>query len=237
MSKDFVIRREIELPADPDRVWEAIATSDGLAAWQFPSMFGDIQPIANVWEPPNHLVLRVEKGEWFNSLEYVVEAASGGRSVLRYVHSGVFVDDWDAQFDGASQHTDFYLHTLGQYLEFFDGRPVIFIGEDHAGIHGPEASIRPDGFERLKQALGLPADVTVGEEVVLEPEGTDRIVGVVDYLQHHFVGIRTASALYQFFGRNVFGAPVAMSVHEFGPVDDAAAVTARWKAWLDTSLA
>ena len=67
---------------------------------------------------------------------------------LHYVHSGIFADNWDEQYDGASKHTEFYLHTLGQYLQHFDGKA--------RGLHGhpgPAASQVPDGFLQLKKAL------------------------------------------------------------------------------------
>ena len=54
---------------------------------------------------------------WFNQLEHVLEPLDGGRARLHYVHSGIFADNWDEQYDGASKHTEFYLHTLGQYLQ------------------------------------------------------------------------------------------------------------------------
>lgn len=112
-------------------------------------------------------------------------------------------------------HTDFYLHTLGEYVAYFSGRPVTYIGEVPGGIQGPASSVTPDGFTRLQSALGLPAQVSEGDEVYLQPEGTEALNGVVDYLRDNFMGIRTADALYCFFGRNAFGQPVAMSIHSF----------------------
>jgi hypothetical protein len=55
-----------------------------------------------------------------------VEKPVGGRSfrvghrLRSYVHSGIFADSSDQQYDGASRHTDFYPHTLGPYLQPFD---------------------------------------------------------------------------------------------------------------------
>ena len=74
---------------------------------------------------------RVEgENGWFNQLENVIEARDGGTTFVRYVHSGVFTDDWDNQYDGANQHTDFYLHTLSQYLQHFSHRPVEWFSAD-----------------------------------------------------------------------------------------------------------
>ncbi len=237
MSKEFECRREVVLPADPDRVWEAVSTPEGLLAWQFPSPIDSIRDVATAWDEPHHLGIRMEQGDWFNALEYVIEARSGGTSVLRYMHSGIFTDDWDAQYDAVQQHTDFYLHTLGQYLEFFDGMPATYIGDVPGGLQGPARSAEPDGFKRLEQALGLAATMATGDKVELTPAGLDPVAGVVDYLQPNFLGVRTSSALYRFFGRNAFGSPVGMSIHIFGPMDDAGAVKDQWQEWLDRTLA
>jgi len=72
--------------------------------------------------------------------------------------------------------------------------------------------------------------------VSLHPEGTESIDGVVDYLQPNFMGIRTADALYCFFGRNAFGQPVAMTIHAFDGRDpDQAEQT--WQRFLAAALA
>jgi hypothetical protein len=102
-------------------------------------------------EYPSHLVSRMDGPDgWFNQLEHVLEPLDGGRAKLHYVHSGIFADNWDEQYDGASKHTEFYLHTLGQYLQYFDGKPVVF-----TDIQAPASSQTPDGFVQLKKALGV----------------------------------------------------------------------------------
>ena len=192
MPKEFECKRELVLPADPERVWEAMSTPEGLSAWQFPSPVPSISDIATAWDPPHHLGIRMEQGEWFNALEYRIEGRGDGTSVLRYVHSGIFMDDWDAQYDAVQQHTDFYLHMLGQYLEFFDGQPAAYIGDVSGGLQGPARSTEKDGFDRLKEALGLYPGVAAGTEVSRAPEGLSPISGVVDYAEPNFLGIRTS---------------------------------------------
>src|SRR5438094_725133 len=145
MSKEFEIRREVVLPAEPEAVYAAITT--GQANWMFPVP----SPAPQVAEPPGRFAVRIDGEDgWFNALEYVIEARDGGTAVLRYVHSGVFTDDWDNQYDGASKHTDFYLHTLGQYLACFPGRTAAYIS-----IPGPVASADPKAMDTLERALGL----------------------------------------------------------------------------------
>jgi hypothetical protein len=236
MPPEFECRREVLLPATPEAVWEAVATSAGNTAWLFPNEIDPTGGAATVWEPPHHFAVRVGEGDWFNALEFVIEGRDGGTTLLRYAHSGIFVDNWDTQYDAVQQHTDFYLHTLGEYLAHFQGRPATYIGETSEGLAGPPSSAAPDGFQRLQQQLGLPADAKEGDRVRLTPDGPDPVEGVLDYRRPHFVGVRTPDALYRFFGRNAFGAPVAMSIHLFVPAD-ADKTTQVWRQWLNTALA
>jgi hypothetical protein len=181
-----------------------------------------------VEEYPTHLVSRMEGPDgWFNQLEHVLEPLDGGRAKLHYVHSGIFVDNWDEQYDGASKHTEFYLHTLGQYLKYFDGRPVVF-----TDVQAPPSSQSPDGFARLKKALGVEG-ASAGDAVDVELDGVGRLSGEVDFSNEHFLGLRTGDALYRFFGRNSFGAPVGMTVHDFGAAGDSAATASAWGGFLE----
>jgi hypothetical protein len=236
MPREFDLSREVILPADPEAVWTAVATSEGNAAWLFPTEIDPHDASTKTWDPPSHFSTRVERKDWYNALEFVIEAREGGTSLLRYAHSGIFVDDWDTQYDAAQRHTDFYLHTLSEYLEHFAGRPVTYIGDVPGGIQGPSASAAPDGFERLAQALGL-ADRAEGDSVRLTPDGLEPIEGVIDYRRPIFIGVRTGDALYRFFGRNAFGMPVGMSIHMFGDRVDADEVTRDWRNWLAATLA
>ena len=232
MGREFEIRREVDLEATPEQVWEAVATGPGNKAWLFPNEIepGEGGPV-QVWEPPHHLAIRVEGEDgWFNALEFVIEGREGGGAVLRYVHSGIFTDDWDDQYDAAGRHTDFYLHTLGEYLKHFAGRPATYVGGGPDGIQGPPASQEPGAFGAVREALGLSNGAAPGDRVRLEPEGVD---GVVDYLEPQFIGVRTADGLYRFFGRDAWGQPVGISLHLFSEDADADRAQRTWKAWLD----
>ena len=224
MGKEFEIAREVELPGTPDAVYQAVATGEGNASWLFPSEGGGT--IVNS-DRPNRFTVRAEGPDgWFNQLDYRIEAHGNG-AILRYVHSGVFdVEGWDDQYDAVDGHTDFYLHTLGQYLQHFSPKTATYVGGGPGGLMGPEASMAPDAFEKLKQTLGASAE---GDRVRLPVDDVD---GVVDYLTPHFLGIRSGEALYRFFGRNAFGGPVGMSIHHFGEGVDAEQVGASWTDWL-----
>ena len=223
-KREFEIIYDTELPGTPERVWEAVTA--GTPAWMFPT---DQWPdVKTVEEYPSHLVSRMDGPDgWFNQLEHVLEPLVGGRARLHYVHSGIFADNWDGQYDGASRHTEFYLHTLGQYLQYFDGRPVVF-----TDIQAPAASQNPDGFAQLRRALGVESSAA-GSQVELELDGVGRLSGEVDFSNEHFLGIRTSDALYRFFGRNAFGAPVGMTVHDFSGAGDTETTAKAWGNFLE----
>ena len=239
MSRAFEVTREIDLPAAPDDVWAAI-TAD-TAAWQFPA---GIEPAADgsppedapvtTWEPPNRLVIRVQSPDGtFNALDYTIEARAGGTAHLRYVHSGILADGWEDQYDAIGAHTDFYLHTLGEYLAHFNGRDVTYVGQPSAGIEGPEAAGTPDAMDALRAAVGVSADAGVGDAVHAPLGDAGTLEGVIDYATPEFLGVRTDDGLYRFFGRNHYGSVVGMSAHLFVDGVDAGAREAELKSWLD----
>jgi hypothetical protein len=230
MSREFEIRREVELPATPEEVWEAATTSEGNAAWLFPNLVDPAD--VRVSEPPHRFLVRTEgENGWFNAIEDVIEARDGSTTVLRYVHSGILTDDWDNQYDAADKHTDFYLHTLGQYLRHFKGRPATYVGGGPDGIVAPESSSAAGSLERLKRALGVDG-AAVGDTVTLDVEGLGPQEGVLDYANQHFLGIRTGDALYRVFGREAWGYGTAVSAHLFADDADEQRTTEAWSAYL-----
>ncbi len=223
-KRDFEIVYDTELPGTPERVWNAV--TEDTPAWMFPT--DEWPDVRTVNEYPTHLVSRMEGPDgWFNQLEHVLAPLDGHRTRLHYVHSGIFADNWDGQYDGASKHTEFYLHTLGQYLKYFDGKPVVF-----TDVQAPAASQTPDGFARLKEALGV-ADAAPGSAVELELDGVGRLAGEVDFANENFLGLRSADALYRFFGRNAFGAPVGMTIHDFSGDGNSETTAKAWGRFLD----
>ncbi|MFE1962228.1 SRPBCC domain-containing protein [Streptomyces sp. NPDC059479] len=238
MSKEFEIVREFEVDASPEQVWEAITTGTG--AWLWPMEYegreGGAAPhggTITAWEPQRRLTARTENVEGMdqqtlNQLDHRIEPREGGGSWVRYVHSGILVDDWDNQYDGANKHTDFYLHTLRQYLLHFAGRPVTFATTD-----GPAASNAPGAFEVANRGLGLPDDAAEGATVRVELPAVGAVDAVLDYRNPYFVGLRTGTAMYRLFGRNHWGAPVGISVHDFAPDADAKRIEGAWRNWID----
>lgn len=242
MSRAFEVSREVDLPASPADVWTAI-TAD-TAAWQFPTGMevpaGSTPPGAPIrtWEPPHRLVIRIESADGtFNALDYAIEARADGTAHLRYVHSGILTGDWEDQYDAIDGHTDFYLHSLGQYLAHFNGRAVTYVGQPSAGIEGPAAAGAADAMNTLRAALGIDAQAKVGDPVHADLGPAGELDGVIDYAEPDFIGVRMQDSLYRFFGRNHYGGVVGMSAHVFRENVDAAAAEKALKTWLDSVYA
>ena len=234
MSKKFEIRREVVVPGTQEQIWAAISAET--AGWMFPSPLEipadgsrPDSPVIATWEPPTELGIHMDGPDgWFNHLEYLVEARDNSTAVVRYVHAGVFADDWDNQYDGASKHTDFYLHSLGQYVRYFAGQSATYVSAE-----GPEASGTPAAMATLRSALGIGSDTAVDDTVTFDVPGIGTITAVVDYLNDWFVGLRTDDALLRFYGRNAFGGNVDVAHHLFAADADGEAASAGWKGWLD----
>ncbi|MFF1518239.1 SRPBCC domain-containing protein [Streptomyces sp. NPDC058305] len=238
MSKEFEIAREYEVDATPQQVWEAI--TDGSGGWLWPIEYepreggaGPFGSTITAWDPPHRLSVRTEDvgfpGQSLNRIDHTIEARHEGRSSwVRYVHSGIFTDDWDNQYDGAGKHTDFYLHTLREYVTRFAGRPVAF-----ATFDGPGTSTAAGSFAAVGRALGLADDTAAGTPVRAQGPGGETFDAVVDYRTPYFIGLRTDDALIRFFGRDHWGAPLGISVHDFAQGADAKADETAWKGWLD----
>ncbi len=227
MSREFEVRREVELEATPEQVWEAIATGPGLAAWFMPMEPAPNGAGAEVWDPPHRLRIRTPEAEdgSFQAFDYLVEARDGGSAVLRFVHSGMLDGDWADEFEGMTgQGWDMYLHTLGEYLRHFGGRPAVYA----------EAEAPADGtWPALLRELGLTDAASVGDVVRLTPDGLPPVEGVIDYLTPAFLGIRTGDALVRFHGRAAIGLPIAVGHHHYTAGLDPKDAEAAWRSWLE----
>jgi uncharacterized protein YndB with AHSA1/START domain len=242
--RKFEIRKEVELKASPEVVWDAIATGPGISSWfmgphevepgehgKVRAKIGDFTSEATVtaWDPPHRFAYHSgEDGEdGFHAFEYLVEGREGGSAVLRFVHSGFLSADWGTEFDEMTGFGwDMYLHTLGQYVRYFTGQTATYVLAE-----APPASASEEGWRTLMKALGLDWPVEQDAPVRLTPEGMDPIEGVADWVAPMFLGVRSPDALYRFHGRHLMGMPAAVGHHLFAPGvngEEAAKVWADW---------
>lgn len=245
MAEKFEMCRDNELPATPEQVWAAVATGPGNLGWVFPM---EIEPweggvvsrgpcTVTVWDPPRKFACRLDRDDGFSHvLEYHLKARDGGTTVLRTaihrVHTGTVDDVWKTSVAATGEYTDFYHHTLEQYLRYFTGRPATFVQAS-----GPAAATEENAFTMLRRGLGLSDDVAQGNQVRLTPTGLDPLDAVVDYSTPHFIGLRTADGLYRFFGGNAWGMPVGLSLHLFADGVDQDKTEHAWRVWLDAVFA
>ncbi len=171
MTREFEIKKEVEVEGTPEQVWEAIATGPGIDAWfmgphtveprlggRMTLDLGFFQESSTIttWEPGKHLAYETAKGEdgAFHAMEYLIEGREQGTTVLRFVHSGILGDGWgDEYLDQPSHGWDMYLFTLASYVKYFSGRKATYMYRA-----GPEV---PEGFDRWSaviKALGVPED-------------------------------------------------------------------------------
>jgi hypothetical protein len=244
MGAELEIRRENELPATPEQVWDAVATGPGARGWLAlmkiePKVGGVVShgpSTVTVWDPPHRFACRHERGGLSVVVEHRIEARDAKstvlRTMIRRVHSGIIPDNWETRTDATDKHATFNLHTLGQYLRYFRGRPATLVR-----AHGPAAATEANAFVVLRRGLGLTDDVAEGDAVHLAPAGLDPLDAVVDYLSPHFIGLRTADGLYRFIGDNAWGLPVFVTHHLFADEVDQIKTTQAWRLWLGTVFA
>lgn len=245
MPREFVIRKEVDLPASAEAAWAAVTTRAGLTAWFLPM---DVAPEEDgwseagevlAWEPPTHLTVRSPAPEMSASqtFDYAFEPRPDGGCVLRFSHQGFTGRHWEAEYSATRAGWDMYLHTLGQYLEHFAGRRATFVMAE-----GPRGSSAPEAWPRLLAALGLSGPPESGATLRLTPAGLPAIDGVADYVAEEFLGVRTDDAMYRFHNRTRLGLPVAVGHHLFGTAPDGGPLesglpTDAWRDWLATVLA
>lgn len=225
MTEERRIEAEIPLDATPEQVWDAIATEAGLTAWFAPM---DPTPDENGqiadgevlrWEPGRGFAVQTETA----AFEYLIEAADGGSSVMRFVHTGFQGDDWEAEYEATARGWDLYFHTLQLYLSGYSGEPATYVvGE------GPAWSGTAEAWQKLRDAIGG----EVGEKVEFDVYGLGVIVGEVDYHGPSHLGISTEDALLRFHDRSLLGLPVALGHHYYGAGQDAKRLEDAWQSWL-----
>ncbi len=247
VAHPFEITKDLEVAASPDLVWEAIATGPGLDSWfmgrntiepreggRVTFSIGDFteEATATVWEPPTRFASSGTPAPdgAVHQFEYRLEERTPGRTTIRYVHSGMLGDDWEAEYEAMSEGDPMYLHKLVQYVTYFPGR---FAKSVEA--FGPRVPDRERAMAGFRRALGLGDGVADGDRVRLEPQGLPAIDGVVDYVSPHFLGLRTDDALYRFI--HGFEGTVLVGHHLFADGVDRDEAEAAWRTWLADAFA
>ncbi|WP_214411758.1 SRPBCC family protein [Sphaerisporangium fuscum] len=241
MSHRFELRKEIELKAGAELVWDAVATGPGLNSWYLGrneiepreggkavQFFGDfpVEATITAWEPRKRFAYRGEgEGEMFMAFEFEIEDRGQRGSVLRLVQTGVLGEGWKEEYEALNRGWDMYLHTLDQYLTHFPGQfaLVVFAARPQAGGEEPV-------WTRLHRALGLEGEVVQGDRVRLTPEGFEPVEGVADYVAPGFLGVRSGDGLYRFV--QGLHDTVLVGHHIFADGADPAKTEQAWQEWL-----
>lgn len=197
MTEERRLEVEVEVPANPEQVWEAIATGPGITAWFMPAevegrvggsvvLHPDAEMSSSgeiiVFDPPHRFAFEESNEEFAPrdspsvvATEFLVESRSGDSCVVRVVMSG-FGDGeaWDAAIESYEAGWRQALLSLRLYLTHFRGDPVasINVGE-MVGAEGPV-------WDRFAGALGLPPKPTKGERVVTTGPDVPVLAGRVE---------------------------------------------------------
>jgi hypothetical protein len=160
------------------------------------------------------------------TFEYVIEGRGGGRTVLRFVHSGFLAgEDWEEEYDALKRGDPMYIHKLAQYLKYFRGRTATPID-----AYGPQVPDRDHAWTALRGALGLTGPVAEGDRVRLTPKGLPPIEGIVDYASPETMGVLTSDGLYRFI--HGLEGTVVVGHHIFSPDVDQQETEQAWQSWL-----
>ncbi|WP_433289952.1 SRPBCC family protein [Pseudonocardia sp. CA-142604] len=246
------LEKDIELAADPEQVWEAIATEPGIATWFVPHRVEPREGGAvgqdygsgfettgriTAWEPVSAdgrgrfaygSAEPPADGSPDYAFEFLVAGREGGGTVVRFVQSG-FLDgaDWDGEYDSFDAGWSLFFENLRSYFAHFRGLPAQNV-VTMSWTSGTAHTVWPV----LYGGLGLAGRPDLGSEVTLAPDGPAPITGVVDVMTEEFLGVRSARGLHRFGAEGSDGCGVSAYHYFYGGAVDAAALTQEWQAWL-----
>jgi uncharacterized protein YndB with AHSA1/START domain len=244
---------EVEVPGTPEQVWEAIATGPGISSWFVPTEVEarvggkmvchfapgmDSDATITAWEPPHRLAADSKEfapGAPTMATEWTVEARSGGKCLVRVVHSlFASTDDWDDQLEGTESGWPAFFRILRLYLAHFRGqRSAMF------QVNGIVPGSAPQTWEKLLAASGL-SDVPVGQRQSTGA-GAPALTGVVEAMgegNHPFKLLMLESPVPGAAILNAcpMGEQVFLSVAFYLYGDQATAVAAKneplWNKWM-----
>jgi uncharacterized protein YndB with AHSA1/START domain len=243
LAHPFEIKAEVEVDASPEQVWEAITDGPKLDSWFMGRNeiepreggtarmdYGDfaIESTVLAWEPSKRFVIRTNEAPdgTFMRFEYLIEGRGGGKTLIRYVHSGFLGDNWETEYEALKEGDPLYLHQLAQYLEHFSGR----IAASNIIVYGPQVADKERVWAVLQDRLGLSDAVALGERVRATPEGLPPIDGIVHHTSPNILGLRASDSLYCFL--HAPDGTLFVERHIFSDEAAQRETAADWQAWL-----
>lgn len=203
-KKDALGRRWVEMewlvPGTPEQVWRALATGPGISAWFIPASVeeraggkltfsfgeqGSSTGTVTGWEPPHRFAY--EERDWAENAppvatEVLVTARSGGKCLVRMVHSLFASDDeWDDQLEGFEAGWPSFFEVLRIYQTHFAGAPSASVRAAVMRALGDA-----EAWSRLTEALGL-AGANAGDRRSAS-DGAPALSGVVERIHQDHRG-------------------------------------------------
>jgi uncharacterized protein YndB with AHSA1/START domain len=239
MTHPFEVSDEFTVDATPDQVWQAITTGPGVDSWLMGrteidsaaktaafDMFGHVsRSTITAWEPGRHYATEEDKNPdgTFMAMEWLIESRNGGASTVRFVHSGLLGDDWEAEYNGLSAGDHAYMSKLAVYLLHFAPRTAT----SSLFLPGP---VTKDSWAAMTAAVGAGPDAADGQPARLTVPGIEPADGTVEFTGGpSFVGMRTDDAMYLLI--HGYNDTMFATAHYFDHRDPDAETEA-WRRWL-----
>ncbi len=239
MTHPFEVRGEATVDATPDEVWAAITSGPGVDSWLMGStdidsdsktstftMFGETaRSNITAWEPGHRYATQEDPNPdgTFMAFEWLIESRDGGGAVVRFVHSGMLGENWEAEYNGLSVGDQAYLTKLAVYLAHFAPRTAT----NSLFLPGP---VTTDSWAAMTAAVGAGADAADGQPARLSVPGIEPVDGTVEFVfPPSFVGMRTDDAMYVLI--HGYNDMVFATAHYFDD-RDRSTETEAWQNWL-----
>jgi uncharacterized protein YndB with AHSA1/START domain len=239
MTHPFEVSDEFAVDATPDEVWAAITSGPAVDSWLMGrtevdsaaktatfAMFGEVaRSSITAWEPGRHYATREDEKPdgTFMAMEWLIESRDGGGAVVRFVHSGLLGEDWEAEYNGLSVGDHAYMTKLAVYLKHFAPRTA----RNSLFLPGPAVT---DPWAAMTAAVGAGAHPADGQPARLSVPGIDPVDGTVEFVvPPSFVGMRTADAMYLLV--HGYNGMAFATAHYFDDRDPSAE-TGAWQNWL-----
>jgi uncharacterized protein YndB with AHSA1/START domain len=185
------IELQVTILATPAAIWKALSTGEGLARWFPPIAAGGGAPNSDLflswgdgidwhthntaWEENRHLQWsdppNKDSGNPADSIQmavdWYIETITGGRCVVRLVHSGFSADaDWNDQYGANKEGWTYFLFNLRHYLERHADTPRELIHERRlAAIPRAQLWTRLLGDDGLRATHNGTKGIRVGDRL------------------------------------------------------------------------